>query len=303
MIRYIAAATTLKLLPTFPWTKKLYRLIASRFLWKRRVKKWLPVFYVDRARFLLETVERHAMVQKGGRVLELGTGWAHWESTVLRLFYDVDATLFDVWDSHRLWLFKRYFAEFAEVMDEEIDATPGQLEHAHHLLDAILSVDSFDELYELLGFEYVVEPTGTLARFPDATFDAVFSFAVLEHVKKEALAEYVRGLHRLLRPGGYSVHEIDLKDHLHYCDPSASAKNYLGYSDRVWRRYFESEFHYINRVQRAEWLEMFRAAGLELAEELSLPHNLSIQVDDKYRHLERRDLECVVLKMIHRKPE
>jgi hypothetical protein len=70
MIRYLAAATTLKLLPTSPWTKRLYRLIASRFLWKRRVKKWLPVFYVDRARFLLEAVERHAMIQNGGRVLE-----------------------------------------------------------------------------------------------------------------------------------------------------------------------------------------------------------------------------------------
>ncbi|MBN1814987.1 MAG: class I SAM-dependent methyltransferase [Anaerolineae bacterium] len=266
------------------------------------MKKWLPAFYVDRARFLLETVGRYTIVQNGDRVLEMGTGWAHWESTILRLFYEVDATLFDIWDGRWLGLFKRYCAEFAEVMDEEINATPRQLEHAHRLLDAILTVDSFDELYGLLGFEYVVGPGGTLDRFPDTTFDAVFSFAVLEHVREETLAEYIQDLYRLLKPGGYSIHEIDLKDHLYYCDSSASPKNYLRYSDRVWRRHFESEFYYVNRVQRAEWLEMFRAAGLELVEELSVSHHLNVPIDENYKYLDRRDLECVVLKMIHRKP-
>lgn len=302
MIRYIAAAMALKLLPASPATRRLYRLLGSALLWRRRVKRWLPAFYVDRARSVLEAVRKHEAVRPGDRVLELGTGWAHWESTVLRLFYDVDVTLFDVRDGRWLWLFKRYFGEFAEVIDEEIDATPRQLEHARRLLRAILSVDSFDDLYGLLGFEYAVEPSGTLCRFQDASFDAVCSFAVLEHVKEESLATYVRDMHRLLRPGGYSIHQIDLRDHLHYCDPGVSPKNYLRYSDRVWERYFESEFHYVNRIQRAEWLALFRAAGLELVEEQSLSRKLGVEVDGKYGHLDRQDLECVSLKMIHRKP-
>ncbi len=302
MVRYIAAATALKLFPTSSWMKRLYRLVASAILWRRRVKRWLPAFYVDRARFFLEMVKKHGIIQSGDRLLELGTGWIHWESTVLRLFYDIDVTLFDVWDSRRLGLFKRYFAEFAGVMDDEIDAESEQLEHAHRLLEAVSEAHSFDDLYRLLWFEYVVEPSGTLDYFPDASFDAVFSFAVLEHVRKESLPGYVRDLHRLLKPGGYSIHEIDLKDHLHYCDPGVFPKNYLKYSDRVWEHYFESEFHYVNRVQRSEWLSLFCTAGLELVEELSLSHNLSIQVDEKYKHLDRQDLGCVVLKMIHRKP-
>ena len=36
--------------------------------------------------------------------------------------------------------------------------------------------------------------------FPDRSFDCVISFQVIEHIKRDA--EFVREIHRVLRPGG-----------------------------------------------------------------------------------------------------
>ena len=305
IIRYVMAAAALKLFFTFPQTKGLYRHIRNVFLSKHPlVKKWLPKFYVNRAKLFLELVKKYDAIQNGDRLLEIGTGWGQFESTFIRLFYDVNITLFDIWDWRQMKIFKRYFAEFAEVIDKEIDIAPTQYERVHSLLRAISSVSSFDELYHLLGFQYVIEPSGTLHHFPDESFNAIYSFAVLEHVKKDILSEYIQDLYRLLKPGGYSINFIDLRDHLFYADPSVCKKNYLKYSDKVWKRYFENEAQYINRVQRPEWLNLFHTSGLELVKEVSLHYNVdTIKIDKRYDNLDRQDLECILLRVVHRKPK
>ena len=298
------AAAALKIFFTFHPMKKIYRLIGNEILSKQHVKRWLPKFYVSRARLFLELVKKYDAIKNDDELLELGTGWVHWESTFIRLFYKVNITLFDIWDSRQLKRFKRYFTELAEVIDEEIDIASTQYEHVHSLLRAIPSVSSFDDLYHLLGFQYVIEPNGTLHHFQDESFNAIFSFAVLEHIKKDILSEYIQDFYRLLKPGGYSIHLIDLRDHLFYCDPSVSQKNYLRYSDKVWKRYFENNVQYYNRVQRSEWLNLFHSAGLELVEEVTLQtcNVNTIKVDKKYENLDRQDLECKVLRVVYRKP-
>jgi len=109
---------------------------------------------------------------------------------------------------------------------------------------------------------------------------------------------------RILRPGGYSIHQIDLGDHLSYYDPAVSVKNYLRYSDAAWGRWFENEVQYFNRVQRPEWLHLFENAGLLLVEEQLRTEDIgTMKVDQKYGHLGRQDLECTALTVVHRKSE
>jgi hypothetical protein len=156
----------------------------------------------------------------------------------------------------------------------------------------------------LLGFHYVIQPSGTLDCFPAESFAAVFSHGVLEHVKKDILSDYIQDFGRLLKPGGYSIHIIDMSDHLSYYDRSVSAKNYLRFSDAVWKRYFENEVQYLNRVQRSEWLRLFDGAGLELVEEESLYSDIgTIRVAPRYQNEDRRDLECKVMQVVYRKPD
>jgi hypothetical protein len=107
-----------------------------------------------------------------------------------------------------------------------------------------------------------------------------------------------------LKPGGYSIQSINLDDHLALYDANVCPKNYLRYSDKVWTRFFENGVQYINRIQRPGWLQLFRKAGLELAEEIAVPTDIdSIKVHKTYEHLEESDLKCFNLVLIHKKSD
>lgn len=303
MIRYITAAAMLRLFSAGPLMRGLYRQLGNVVGARQRLRQGLPGSYVERALRLKRLCEKHQAIGSGMRLLEIGTGWAHWDATFLRLFYDVQVTLFDVWDNRQLAAFKRYFGQLEAHLDDEIELDAPTAQRVHELLRAIAAVSTFDELYRLLGFRYVVQPDGSLQRFEDGAFDLVFSFNVLEHVQADILPQFTRDMARLLQPGGYAIHQIDLGDHLAYYDPTVSLKNYLRYSDTAWRRRYENAVQYFNRVQRPEWLHLFQSAGLVLLEEQRVTTDIgAIAVERKYAHLDRQDLQCTALTVVLRKP-
>jgi hypothetical protein len=56
-------------------------------------------------------------------------------------------------------------------------------------------------------------------------------------------------------------------------------------------------------MQRGEWLELFKANGFDLIEEKSRRIDISkVRLANKYKKMERSDLECTVLKVALRKP-
>jgi len=301
MLKYLTVAALLKLFSSNSLTKRVYRYLGNTIGSKRRTRKGLPENYINRGRSLLELIRKHNIIQSGDSLLELGTGWVHWESVFLRLFYDVSITGFDVWDNRQLAPFKLYFSQLKGVIDTALDLTPSVRERVHSLLDSIASVNSYDELYHLLGFKYMVEPGGTLHRLQDGSFNVIYSCNVMEHINAEILPEYVRDFNRLLKPGGYSVHTIDLGDHISDYTKSVSSKNYLKYSDKTWKRYFENDVQYFNRVQRPDWLNLFEKAGLELIWEEPKITTINFSVNEKYSDLSLEDLGCTDIKVIHRK--
>ena len=107
-----------------------------------------------------------------------------------------------------------------------------------------------------------------------------------------------------MKPGGYSIHQIGLGDHLSHYDKKESPKNYLRYSDRTWKTFFENDVQYFNRLQVPDWLGLFDEAGFSLLEKITASHSIeSIRIDPKYEEYEKDDLECTRLTIIHRKPE
>ena len=107
----------------------------------------------------------------------------------------------------------------------------------------------------------------------------------------------------MLKPGGHSVHGINIKDHLYAYDNTVSQKQYLHYPDWVWRLCFENEVQYINRMQRSDWLALFKKAGLVLVEEETESTDLSgLKVAKIYQKYKEADLRCSGLKIVHRKP-
>lgn len=89
---------------------------------------------------------------------------------------------------------------------------------------------------------------------PSASFDFVYSTACLEHVDDPAGA--VRTIARVLKPGGATCHQIDLRDHTDFEAPLS----FLKYSDRLWRL-ATSRRVYTNRWRMSDWIDALRMSA------------------------------------------
>ncbi|MBN1239522.1 MAG: class I SAM-dependent methyltransferase, partial [Gammaproteobacteria bacterium] len=270
MLRYAMAAAALKAFSLNPLSKNLYRRIGNVVGQRNRIAVNDFDVRVARGDLLVELCRKHQAVKDGDRVLEIGTGWMHWYSLYLRLFYDLRLTTLDIWDNRQL----QALQAAAEKLFEHFEKSRTD-EKARENLRKVLDCKSFEELYATFGIDYVIEPDGLLTGFDDRRFDFITSFHVLEHVPAQHIDQLARDMYRTLTPGGYTIHQIGIDDHLTHYDDNASPKQYLEYSDRIWRTFFENEVQYVNRWQTSDWLKAFEAAGFELVDKISKGADIS----------------------------
>jgi SAM-dependent methyltransferase len=87
-------------------------------------------------------------------------------------------------------------------------------------------------------------------------FDFVFSVACFEHFRDPATA--LSELWRVLRPGGRTAHQIDLRDHRHFDDPL----RFLQFDDRTWAfMHPSSPSMYQNRWRLSQYVRAFQHRG------------------------------------------
>jgi SAM-dependent methyltransferase len=299
VVRYALAALALKAFSANGASRALYRRIGNTIGQQRRRNSSIAG-WVRKGNLMIDLCDRHGAVNSGDTLLELGTGWIHWYAVYLRLHYDVCITMFDVWDN-------RQFAAFSSCLSKLralVNAGHSYPQRVTDLLDRIWRVESFEGLYTLLGLEYVVEREGRLDQFRDCSFDCVLSGDVLEHVPLTHSSQDVEEIYRILKPGGHSIHQIGIDDHLSHYDKNESPKNYLRYSDRTWKLFFENDVQYINRLQMSDWLGLFDNAGFSLLERTMQSRNVELpRIDPKYHGYTDEDLSCTRLTIVHRKPE
>ncbi len=120
-----------------------------------------------------------------------------------------------------------------------------------------------DALYRELGVseilgnvDYLSPVTLEQCELPAASFDVIFSHATLEHVSDPARA--VANIGRMLRPGGVTSHQIDLRDHRDFTKPLA----FLRHGDRVWNVMKQAMTMPPNRLRGSDWCDLFERNGL-----------------------------------------
>ncbi len=280
-----------------PLTRRIYRELGNNLGEKKRVSAPMPAYYLERINRMLRIARTYGVPRDGIKLIELGTGWCHWEAITTKLFFDVHGILYDVWDNRQITALKNYVEQLDNSLDK-LDIDSEQRYFAHKTIAKIKEVADYDELYRLLGFEYVLDPVGKLSQLEKESFDLVVSAGVLEHIYAKDAPDFVDTIGTLLKSGGYSVHSI-----IYLYDRTVSPKQYLQYSNWLWSLCFENNVQYINRIQRSEWLELFRKAGLMLVEEESEQEDLSgVKVAKDYQKYEESDLRCGGLQLVHRKP-
>jgi SAM-dependent methyltransferase len=115
-----------------------------------------------------------------------------------------------------------------------------------------------DAILMAVGARYLETGLAGLREVPDASCDMVFSQAVLEHLPRAEFAATLAEVHRILKPGGVSTHQIDFRDHL------GGGLNNLRFSDQLWEApwFARRSGFYTNRLRLSEMAAMMQTAGL-----------------------------------------
>jgi hypothetical protein len=300
MIKYCATAAALKAFSSSRPAKRIYRSLGNSIGSRKRAVGKMPGFYVTRVERMLQLSRNFGVPRDGARILELGTGWLHWEAMTASLFFEVSGVLYDVWDNRQLNGLKNYLRQLAPLVDN-LDVEPARRARAKALIAQIEQLTDYRRLYELLGFTYVVDEAGVLGAIEQQSFDLVVSAGVLEHVYAKDAQQLIRGVSSALKGGGLSVHSINIRDHFYQYDQGVSPKQYLQYPDWLWRWFFENDVQYINRLQRSDWLRIFDTAGLMLVEEQIDAVDVSgLEIAKSYQLYGETDLACAGLTIVHR---
>jgi len=299
MIKYALAGVALKVFSCCPPARGLYRQIGNTL--GQRKREGLDIStYVERSDVLVSLLEKHNALRDGAAMLELGTGWIHWFSLYLRLHADMSVDLFDVWDNRQFGALKSAFSKLAKKW-QGTSPRPSEVEGR---LGQLLQCRSFDELYDAFNLAYCIDDAGSLAGYKDAGYDCVFSFHVLEHVPVGSIDDSVSNIFRMLKPGGISIHQIGIDDHLSHYDKKESAKNYLRYSTKTWKRWFENAVQYHNRLQKADYEQLFKDAGFELLDEWAEMCSIDgLPINKEWDRYSEDDLRTTILTLALRKPE
>jgi hypothetical protein len=304
MIKYISVAAALKVFSLNDLTKKSYRTLGNRLGSKKRISGKMPQHYLERIERKLDLCRRHNILKDGDWILELGTGWVHWEAVTLKLFYDINAVLYDVWDNRQFTALQSYLQQVDAAFADGFCKKLGDVDRARGLIRKISAVKTFEELYSLLGFTYVVDSSGAIKSLPRDSFRFVTSAGVFEHVYREGLPEFVSSWARKIEPGGFAFHSIHISDHLYLYDRTASPKQYLSWSERTWKLFFENDVQYINRVQPSEWFALFAKAGLVVKESAQSTAEINgLRLADRYKGMDRSDLACTDLRVLLQRPQ
>jgi SAM-dependent methyltransferase len=305
LVRYLLAASVLKAFSLTSVSRRIYRTLGNRLGQQRHAE--VSATDIERGIWMRQTLaEIQPPLNERSAILEIGTGWTHFYAIYLRLFFSSRFTLFDVQDNRQLTALRGRFAHLARLLPGFSPGKTEQWQAAQELAEKVSCVPSFDELYQLLGMDYIIELDGRLDRFRADSFDVVLSADVLEHVDRRFLDQTIRSIYRVLKPGGMSVHQIGIDDHLSHYAPNMSPKRYLRYSDRTWKFFFENRVQYFNRVQVPEFEDLFHASGLELVRsqvEKSPDTLMSLVCHAQYGKYDSEALRVTRYFIVHRKPE
>jgi hypothetical protein len=304
MARYYLKVVLYRLISASVITRRLYRALGNRVR-RGRVSEASHRSYLERGLWLVETIAAHASDTAPRRMLDVGTGWSHFYSLFLALFHDASFTMFDVTDNRSLKELRVRARWLRDHIEEVRASTAVPLRtNALALLESVAAAPTIDDVYASLKMSYVVDAEGSLDSLPDAEYDVLFSMDVLEHVQRRGMMAAVRSYHRLLRPGGLSLHQVGIDDHFSHGVPAASPKHYLQFSRRQWAA-MVSSLQYHNRLQAGHFQSIFASCGFELigCTRLQDADALNgLRVHDEWQRAMAEDLKTVRAHLVHRRP-
>ena len=251
---------------------------------------------------IAEELIRNRAVRDGSRVLEIGTGYAHWEALFLRNKVDIRATLYDVWDNRS---FKRFQSYVRQLTDPDVRKRLNlDSDGALALMRQAAGAKDFEEAYNILGFSYVLDQEGKLNALNEYDYDLIISRDVGEHLRKEDIPDIISNSYARLRPSGWAFHQIALEDHIRVYVKRTHPKEYLRFDREVHRKWISGNIQYTNLVQIPEWMELFEATGFNCVyvKKVQSCNLQNIPIHPSWSSFQENDLACTVVQFYLQKP-
>jgi SAM-dependent methyltransferase len=136
---------------------------------------------------------------RGKRVLDIGTGNMLLHGILFREREKIEHYTFS--EPFMYFPLKRNIATTKDELEKNgIDTTP-------YIQDEKL-IDTY--------FQVNADLCTHLKNIPNESIDIIFSNAVFEHIQIKDLVPTTEAMWRVLKPGGYMIHEVDLRDHQYY---------------------------------------------------------------------------------------
>lgn len=155
--------------------------------------------------------------------------------------------------------------------------------------------------------EHSTNHAGENINLPDSSVDYVYSNAVLEHVISPE--ETLKEIKRVLKPGGITAHQVDLRDHRDFSKPL----EFLKYSKEDWEKELnEIKKHdpsnHMNRWRFFDWFSCLKKMDFEIldfvsnmeADEMYLK-NSKKDFNSDYQNLSEKDAASISIFFIARK--
>ena len=146
-----------------------------------------------------------------------------------------------------------------------------------------------------LGWEYRAPYMGWLAEQSSA-LDLATSTQALLHVPRGVLASIFRLVHQSLKPGGFFLATVHLRDLFADADPGITPYNHLRYSPWVWDRLICSSLMSYNRLKAPDYRHLLLEAGFKIREfqvDPGQPDLLEkIQIHPCFRSYSQEDLSA-----------
>lgn len=133
-----------------------------------------------------------------------------------------------------------------------------------------LSSMSICDLLARMGIEYRAPADACALDIDDGSQDLHISITVLEHLSTAVLEGVFKECVRVLKPGGWAVHEWDMSDHFSHSDKSITPINFLQYSEQKWEKYVANKFLYVNRLRVNYYDDLFCRVGLNVKSRIML---------------------------------
>ncbi len=221
----------------------------------------------------------------------------------MSLLGEIEATMIDIVDNRLFPVLPLYANGLLRHLDN-IGLTEHERGRAEKTLTIIANATSAEDLYQDLGWQYVLDPTGFLSPLESGYYDMVVSSDVLEHIGRDGMGTFLARMYDVMRPGAHACHIVGMRDHLSNFDAAAPPKLYYRYSSDGWERWFDSRLQYINRIQRSEWPALFRSAGFDVVVDRVLasePHGVR-HVHPDYYWVPQEDRDANTYLIVARKP-